>query len=440
MLITEEVEVRLNKSNTEHFELLGYEIPRIINKDGKLIVSSKTTIKVKVSDLQPTSRVQVMVQCDYDDKIFPKDYYNYLHQRRNIEKDCCNNVECMKKKRAESNLKIHGVENSLDIEGVKDKIKQTNYEKFGNEYAIGSQEVKNKIKQSFNDKYGVDNPFQIEDVKNKIIQTNLDKYGVEYYTQTDEYKERHKQTSLEKYGYDNVSKVPEFISKIKDTQIDRYGSLYVETEEYKERCKQTCQERYGVDNVFQLDRVKQRIIEYNIETYGVDHPMKVEEIKQDRIKKMTETKYKNGTMQSSRQQEYLCNLYSGLLNYPVQGLCLDIALLKEMIFIEYDGSGHSLSVQFGDITQENFNKKEIRRKYFLKSLGWKEIRIISLKDFLPLDDILLHMYNISLEYLNSSHSWIKFDIDSNKIICSQFENDFDYGILRKITDKDLKIS
>jgi hypothetical protein len=48
------------------------------------------------------------------------------------------------------------------------------------------------------------------------------------------------------------------------------------------------------------------------------------------------------------------------------------------------------------------------------------------------------MYDIALEYLKSGHSWIKFDIDNSKIINSQFECDYDYGVLRKIKEEDLK--
>ena len=438
MLLTKEVEVNLNHSNFSHFEVLGYKIPRIINKNGKSIVSSKSTIIVKVSDLQPTSRAIVQVQCDYDGKIFPKDYCSFKHQRRNIEKDCCNNVDCMKKKRAESNLKIHGVENCLDINGVRDKIKNTNIEKYGNEYAIGSKEIRVKIEQTFNDRYGVSNPFQIEEVNNKCRETCKEKYGVEWYTQTEEYKERHKETSMEKYGYENVSQVPEFIDKIKTTQFDKYGMFYTQTDKAKEQYKNTCQEKYGCDNTFQVQEFIDKSIATTFERYGVTHLMKLEKVRQERFIKMAETKYRNGTMQSSRQQEYIHKIVGGLLNYPLDRSCLDIAFVEDMIFCEYDGSGHSLAVSFGDITQEEFDKKELKRKYFLLSKGWKEIRIISLNDYLPSDDIIIDMLNYSKEYFESGHHWIKFDINNSKIITSQYIIDVDYGNLRKIKEKDLE--
>jgi len=117
---------------------------------------------------------------------------------------------------------------------------------------------------------------------------------------------------------------------------------------------------------------------------------------------------------------------------------LDIAFPKDKIFCEYDGSGHALSVKMGDLTQDEFNNKEKRRKYFLLSKGWKEVRIISLNDKLPSDEVLLEMLNYAKEYINSGHTWIKFDIDNSKVICSQYEKYYDFGKLRRIKEEDLK--
>lgn len=54
------------------------------------------TIKVKVTDLQPNSHVEVQVKCDYCGKIFNKKYCNITKGYKNIEKDCCKN--CKKSK------------------------------------------------------------------------------------------------------------------------------------------------------------------------------------------------------------------------------------------------------------------------------------------------------------------------------------------------------
>lgn len=151
-----------------------------------------------------------------------------------------------------------------------------------------------------------------------------------------------------------------------------------------------------------------------------------------RVERIQKTMYKNGTQQCSTQQKYLYNLLGGELNYPVKNLSLDIAYLNEMIDIEFDGSGHDLSVKLGDISEKDFLKKEKNRRYALYRTGWKEIRIISKLDKLPSDEKIINMINLSKEYFLTKHSWIKFDIDNNKIICSQFNKDYDYEKLRKI--------
>lgn len=385
MLITKEVETCWNPNNRTNFEKLGY------------VYEWRGRFTVPVHHLTENSHVKVDVLCDYCleegiEKHIIQKWQDYNKSKRDsiIQKDCCK--DHWYKKCSESNELI----------------------------------------------YGENNQFKRQEVKDKVKETTLERYGVEHYNQTEESKRRHRATCMEKYGYDNASKVPEFIDKIKDTQFEKYGSFYSQTDEYTEKFKATCLERYGVKNPFELESVKQRIIEFNFETYGVSHPMQIESIKQDRIKKMVATKYRNGTMQTSRQQEYLHILYGGKLNYPVDRCSLDIVFPEKMIYCEYDGSGHDLRVQFGDMTQDVFIKQEINRKYFLKKLGWKEIRIISLNDNLPSDEVLLYMYNIGIEYLNSNHSWIKFDIDNSKIISSQFNKVFDYGILRKIKQDDLE--
>ena len=52
-LITKEVEINLNSSNIEHFEVLGYELPKVYDKYKKSnIVKRGTKIKVNVNDLK----------------------------------------------------------------------------------------------------------------------------------------------------------------------------------------------------------------------------------------------------------------------------------------------------------------------------------------------------------------------------------------------------
>ena len=94
-------------------------------------------------------------------------------------------------------------------------------------------------------------------------------------------------------------------------------------------------------------------------------------------------------------------------------------------------------MKLNQISQVQFDSKEIKRYLFLKSLGWKMIRIICIKDKIPSDNIILEMIIHAKEYLNSGHSWIKFDIDNNKVICSQYEKGYDFGKLRKIKKENI---
>jgi len=71
-------------------------------------------------------------------------------------------------------------------------------------------------------------------------------------------------------------------------------------------------------------------------------------------KKLNWVLYKNKTGVSSYPQRYICNLLNGELNYPIGNLSLDIALLDNKIYIEYDGSGHDLRVVRGQLTEKEF--------------------------------------------------------------------------------------
>lgn len=417
MILSKEVEVRLSSANISYYENLGYQIPREKSKSktnkGNLIVSKGTKIIIKAEHLPPKSHTKIKIQCDYCGTTFDRDYcdHTYIIEKESIRKDACQ--ECGKKKFHETmNLK-YGVTSPFEL-----------------------SEVREKTKETFIEKYGVENPFELESVKEQIKQTNLEKYGVEFYTQTEEYKERVIRTNLERYGVDNPSKNEDVLKKIKDIHNERFGMYYSQTDEFKEKYKNTCMEKYGVENSFQSEEVKNKIVDFNMNAYGVSHPMKDKNIAKKRIKKGMKTKYRNGTAPSSRQQEYIGKLFNGEVNFPVDNIWLDIKL-NNTTFLEYDGSGHELRVSIGGMSQEKFDNEEMRRKYFLASKGWREIRIISKKDLLPSDIVIRHLVEYSMKYLDSGHSWIKFDIDNNKIICSQYEKTYDFGDLRKITEEDL---
>lgn len=185
--------------------------------------------------------------------------------------------------------------------------------------------------------------------------------------------DKRRETNLLKYNVDNPMKVQKF----------------------KDNLQETIQEIYGVDNVFQNEKIKQKSKQTIKEKYGVEHIMYLDEIKDKVITKSRKTLSENGTVNTSKQQLYLNQLYGGILNYPEDKILLDIAFPNNKIYIEYNGGGHDLSVKIGRETQEEFNTKERKRFHFLKSKGWKGFIINSPRDYLPLDKYLLKEFSIA---------------------------------------------
>jgi len=163
----------------------------------------------------------------------------------------------------------------------------------------------------------------------------------------------------------------------------------------------------------------------NIKRYGVEYPIQLEEFKA----KQRNTMYKNNSAPSSKQQNHINDILNGELNYPVGHCSLDIAFPNEKIYIEYDGSGHELQVVFKSITKDEYINKERKRKYFLKKNGWQEIKIISRKDKLTSDHMLINMIDFAKEYLLTGHSWITFDIDNGTVSYANFIGEYNFGLL-----------
>jgi very-short-patch-repair endonuclease len=406
MLITTEIEVKWHGSSRKHYIDKGYKF----TKTGDYFV-------VRVGDLSKGTHQEIIVKCDYQkegcEDTYSIKYTDYLRNNinANIHKDCCKNPLCMKEKRKESLQKTYGYDNVNQIPEVKEKRKQTCQELYNGNSPMCSPIIREKSILTLQDKYNVHNISQVDEIKNKKVITVVKNYGVENPAQSDEIRDKIMRTNKEKYGVSN----------------------YTQTDEYKSKVKQTNQEKYGVDYCLQLDGVHEKAKQAILNKYG-NYPMLVPEIKE----KVLQSLYKNNTAPRSIQQEYLSNLYQYSINYLVDNCFLDMVDVKDKIYVEYDGGGHDLNVKFGKETQEQFNKKEIRRSYFLKNKGYKIIRIISTKDKLPLDDTLLLMLDYAKEYLSTNHSWIHFDIDNQKIITSQYIINVDYGKLRKIKSKDIE--
>ena len=242
---------------------------------------------------------------------------------------------------------------------------------------------------------------------------------------------KEKEIFLQKYGVNNPSKIKEFQEKVYKTNLERYGVKHpLQNRDILNKRNETCIERYGTTNPLSLECFKEKSKQRNLEIRGVENPGQSLEVR----KKMINTLYKQGTQKVSIQQKYLHNLYGGQLNYPVGYFNVDICI-EDKIIIEYDGGGHKLNVITGRETQEEFDQKEIVRYNVIKNKGYKQIRIISEKDYLPLDEILLQILEQAKEYFKTTiHTWVEYNIDSSTMRNAENKEGiyYDYGDLRKI--------
>ena len=81
MLKTKEVVVILNSANIEFYMNKEYDIPKIKNKWGDITTPRGASILVKVEDLPDNSRAAVVVECDYCQNKFIKDFRDYKNSR-----------------------------------------------------------------------------------------------------------------------------------------------------------------------------------------------------------------------------------------------------------------------------------------------------------------------------------------------------------------------
>ena len=435
MLITKEVEITLNGKNIKYYESLGYPIPRIKNKKGNLTVPFGTKLLVKIEDLQKSSNIQIEVQCDYCleegiETIMNPYYYNYCRNKENtiIKKDCCK--KCISKKAKESNLINYGVEHTAQLPETKEKFRQTSLDRYGVIHPMKTKECLNKMRNTCQEKYGSDFYMGTDDFKGKTKEYNQENYGVDNYTQTKEWNNKIKITNNNKYGVDYGFQSEDIKDKIKQTNLDKYGvEYYTQTDEHRERYVQTCLDKYGVSNSMQNKETQEKFKQTNNDRYGVEYPMQNPDI---RLKQM-QSMYDNNNIKLSKQQKYICKLVNGELNYLIEDTnrysFVDIAFLDEKIYIEWDGSGHKLSIIHGQKTEHEFNEREKRRTYGLIKSGWKEIRIISEKDYLPSDVMIFKIINDSKLLFDEGFHRIVFNLDEGIYETSKFKKDYDFGKL-----------
>lgn len=303
----------------------------------------------------------VQVKCDYCGKIYTTQYSTYLKTKRN-DKNAC--VSCGHILAKETNLKKYGVENVFSSPEIQNKIKETLKEKYGVTNISQSSEIQEKIKNNNLEKYGVTNTSKLNSVKQKVIESNREKFGVDYPMQTKEFQEQIRKTSKEKYGVEHHTQAPEVIAKKQATLL---------------------------------------------KNYGVINPTQNKNI----LNKSIKTRYSHGNFTCSKQQYQLYQLIGGELNYPFQNFVLDIAYPEDKIAMEWDGSGHDLSVRLGKMTQQEFNRNENFRMKSLFINEWKIIRLITKKDKFPKN--IKKIMAFCFDYIKNGGHYISVFIEEEEI-------------------------
>ena len=319
MFVDEFVEIGLNPQLISYYREIGYNIEK-----------GQKKLLVKTRDIMKTSHYKVRIICDYCGDIFETEIRKYYTM---IENTYCSKT-CCKKCR------------SL-------KIKESNFNHFGYETPMQSEWFHNKAKETFEEKYGVDHVSKIPSVQQKVKATCLEKYGKERYLETEDAKEKRKKTNFEKYGVEYITQVDDVKDKIRNTNFQKYGVEYIsQSEDVKRKIKETCMKKYGVPSYSMTDKSKAE--------------------KRARFMDIA-------TVPSSKMQRHICDIVNGQLNYPWSEFFFDV-LYSDWLDIEYDGKGHDLNVRRGQVTREEFEKREHSRTARIIKNGYKQLVLSNLTD------------------------------------------------------------
>lgn len=114
-------------------------------------------------------------------------------------------------------------------------------------------------------------------IKNVVYQSynNMTKNNTEkYYCNNKDCINKKRQIAIqEKYGVDNVFQLDSIKDKIKETNIELYGvENPQQNKKIKENTENTNLEKYGVKNPFQSEKIKEQIKKSNLKLYGVEYP------------------------------------------------------------------------------------------------------------------------------------------------------------------------
>ena len=179
LIVPQTVRVRTSGRMCKYYRQKGYEF----EKCGDFI-------EVDVLDLQRKSAVMVKCTCDFCGKITEIQYRKVVVNKENNTLIACDNKDCMRKKKEDTNLKRYGVKNPSQAQEIKNKKIETCKNNFGCEYPLQSEIIQNKKKATCKERYGVEYAMQNKEIQNKMKDTCKERYGVENPLQSEEIKNK----------------------------------------------------------------------------------------------------------------------------------------------------------------------------------------------------------------------------------------------------------
>jgi len=268
MILTENIEIEINKGNLPFYKSLGYSI------------NMGDIINIPIEELSKGSNQVVKSKCDFCGNIVDIQYKLYYKRTLKHKEFACSR-KCSSIRNSNLLNDQYGISNISQLDHVREKIKRTNMERYGSESYMGSEASKLKREESLMDRYGVDNPQKSKEIQEKTKKTNMERYGVDHVLQSNNIRDKIKKTNIERYGDEVPSKSNIVIDKIKDTNIERYGyESPLQNVDILKKSKETLVKNWGVDSPQKSIEIQKKTKRTNMERYGVEYLMQSDEIKQ----------------------------------------------------------------------------------------------------------------------------------------------------------------
>lgn len=166
-----------------------------------------------------------------------------------------------------------------------------NYRKYGNigdTFYLPVEDLSKNSHQTIHAK--CENCGEIKEIKYQTYNRNTKDGVLPYHCNKKECINKKREMSIElKYGCKNVFQIEDVKGKIKETNLEKYGVENPhQSKDIKKKCENTNLEKYGCKNVFQNEDIKEKIKETNLKNLGVEYPTQsnivMEKIKETNLK------------------------------------------------------------------------------------------------------------------------------------------------------------